>query len=279
MLVRISMCLMMTTVFLVTGQLPAQEIAVQLYSLREQMKTDVAGTHALLPKWGIEYVEGGETYGMSVDAYQQLLADNNVRMIGVGAGFETLRDNPQAVIDNAQAFGARFASCYWIPHPHGKFSVREAEEAIEVFNRAGKLLEDAGITLCYHPHGYEFIPDGEGVLFDRLIENAKHYAFNLDVFWVKMGGSDPLAIMKEHPHLFPLLHLKDRAHGTPGNTSGQVSVETNVVLGTGDIDIRGIIKQARKGGTKYLIIEDESSQSVEQIPLSLAFIKSVLAED
>ena len=53
-------------------------------------------------------------------------------------------------------------------------------------------------------------------------------------------------------------------------------METNVVLGTGDIDIAGIIKEAKKQGTKYLVIEDESSRSVEQIPQSVAFIKKQL---
>ncbi len=275
---RISTAVVLAAAFLAAGQLHAQEIALQLYSLREQMQTDVEGTHALIAEWGIRYVEGGGTYGMPLEEYKQLLERHGLEMIGVGADFNQLKEDPQAIIDNAQAFGARYASCFWIPHPHGQFSIRETEEAVEVFNRAGKLLEEAGITLCYHPHGYEFIPHGDGVLFDVMIEHAEHYAFNLDVFWVQMGGGDPVAIMKAHGAKVPLLHLKDRAHGTPGSTDGRGDVETNVVLGTGDIDIRGLILEAKKAGSEYLIIEDESSRSVEQIPQSLAFIKSVLEE-
>jgi hypothetical protein len=45
---------------------------------------------------------------------------------------------------------------------------------------------------------------GDGVLFDELIKNAKNYEFNMDVFWVQMGGGDPLAIMKKYPNKFPL---------------------------------------------------------------------------
>jgi sugar phosphate isomerase/epimerase len=275
---RIAQTLALLAALLAAGQIQAQEIALQLYSLREQMKTDVRGTHALVPKWGIRYVEGSGTYGMSTDAYKQLLKENNLQMIGVGAEYNQLKENPQAVIDNAKAFGALYATCYWIPHPQGKFSIKETKEAIEVFNRAGKLLKEAGLTLCYHPHGYEFIPHNSGVLFDELIDKAEYYVFNMDVYWVQMGGADPLTIMKKYPKKFPLLHLKDRAHGTPGSTDGRGDVETNVVLGTGDIDIRGLIKQARISGTEYLVIEDESSRSVQQIPLSVAYIKKVLAE-
>jgi sugar phosphate isomerase/epimerase len=256
----------------------AQKIALQMYSLREQMKSDVPGTHAIIPKMGINYIEGGGTYGMSKEAYQQLLKDNKLSVVAVGADYKQLQENPQSIIDNAKAYGAKYATCFWIPHTSGKFSIKETEEAIELFNQAGKKLKDAGITLCYHPHGYEFTPHKDGVLFDLMLENAQNFAFNMDVFWVQMGGGDPLAIMQRFPNKFPLLHLKDRAKGTPGSTDGRGDVESNVVLGTGDIDIRGLIKQAQKSKTKYIIIEDESSRSLEQIPQSVAYIKKVMAE-
>ncbi|MCF1751881.1 sugar phosphate isomerase/epimerase family protein [Mariniradius sediminis] len=270
--------LLLAALLLFAGYTQAQQIALQLYSLRNEMKTDVKGTHALIPKMGINYLEGGGTYGMSLDEYKQFLSGLGLSMIAVGADFKQLQENPQAIIDNAKAYGAKYATCFWIPHTQGQFSIKETQEAIEVFNKAGKILKDAGITLCYHPHGYEFKPHGKGVLFDELIKNAKNYDFNMDVYWVQMGGGDPLAIMKKYPKEFPLLHLKDRAKGTPGSFDGRGDVETNVVLGTGDIDIRGIIKQAQKMGTEYLIIEDESSRSVQQIPQSVAYIKKVMAE-
>lgn len=260
-------------------QLHAQEIALQLYSLREQMKDDAKETHLLLPQWGIKYIEGGSTYDMPLEEYKDFLAAHDLSIISVGADYQQLKDNPQEVIEQAKAFGAKYATCFWIPHPSKNFSFKEAKEAVEIFNRAGKILRDAGITLAYHPHGYEFIPHGEGVLFDYIIENAENYDFNMDVYWVRMGGGDPLALMKQYPDKFPLLHLKDRKTGTPGNPFGTGDVETNVVLGTGDIDIKGIILEAEKIGTKYLVIEDESSRSVEQIPQSIAYIKQVLSGD
>jgi sugar phosphate isomerase/epimerase len=256
----------------------SQEIALQMYSLREQMKSDVNGTHALIPQMGIRYLEGGGTYGMSKEDYQQLLKKNGLSVIGVGADYKQLQENLQAIIENANSYDAKYATCFWIPHTSGQFSIKETEEAVALFNEAGKKLKEAGITLCYHPHGYEFTSHADGVLFDVLLKNAKNYAFNMDVYWVQMGGGDPLAIMKKYPKKFPLLHLKDRAHGTPGSTDGRGDVETNVVLGTGDIDIRGIIKQAQKAKTKYLILEDESSRSVEQLPKSVAYIQKVMAE-
>jgi sugar phosphate isomerase/epimerase len=275
---RIKKILSLGLMMFLSGSLFAQEIALQLYSLRNEMREDMKGSHQLVADWGIKYLEGGGTYGMDLEDYKRFISGLGLSVIGVGADFKQLQENPQAIIDNAKAYGAKYATCFWIPHENGKFSIKETMEAIKVFNEAGKILKDAGITLCYHPHGYEFKPHGKGVLFDELLKNAKNYAFNMDVYWVQMGGGDPLAIMKKYPKKFPLLHLKDRAYGTPGSSDGRGDVETNVVLGTGDVDIRGLIKQAKKVGTEYLIIEDESSRSVQQIPKSVAYIKQVLSE-
>lgn len=256
--------------------LSAQEIALQLYSLRNEMKVDPVKYHKMIAEWGISALEGGGGYGMSDAEYQKLLAENNLKIVGVGADYNRLKTDPAGIITDAKKYGAKYATCYWIPHAEGPISMEEMKEATDLFNQTGELLAKEGITLTYHPHGYEFANSGSGTPMDYMLENAKNFKFNMDVFWVKMGGGDPLAIMKAHPGKFPQLHLKDRKIGTPGSPDGRGDVEANVILGTGDIDIAGLIKEAKKQGTKYLVIEDESSRSVTQIPQSVAFIKSVL---
>jgi len=256
--------------------LSAQEIALQPYSLRNEMKIDPIKYHQMIAEWGISALEGSGTYEMSQDQYNKLLADNKLRIVGVGADYNKLKTDPQGIISDAKKYGAKFATCYWIPHAEGPISLEEIKAATELFNQTGELLAKEGITLTYHPHGYEFSNLGNGTPMDYMLENAKNFKFNMDVFWVKMGGGDPLEIMKKHPGMFPQLHLKDRKKGTPGSPDGRGDVETNVVLGTGDIDIAGLIKEAKKQGTSFLVIEDESSRSVEQIPQSVAFIQKHL---
>jgi sugar phosphate isomerase/epimerase len=256
--------------------LSAQEIALQLYSLRNEMKVDPVKYHKMISEWGISALEGGGGYGMSDAEYQKLLADNKLRIVGVGADYNRLKTDPAGIIADAKKYGAKYATCYWIPHTEGPITLEEMKAATELFNSTGEMLAKEGITLTYHPHGYEFQNLGSGTPMDYMLANAKNFQFNMDVFWVKMGGGDPLAIMKAHPGKFPQLHLKDRKIGTPGSPDGRGDVEANVVLGTGDIDIAGLIKEAKKQGTKYLVIEDESSRSVTQIPQSIAFIKKEL---
>lgn len=254
----------------------AQEIALQMYSLRNEMKVDPVKYLKMIPTMGITNLEGGGGYGMTELEYEKILSENNLKTIGVGADYDQLSKDLQPIIDNAKKFGTKYVTCYWISHPDGPISLEKTKEATALFNKAGAELQKEGITLLYHPHGYEFVKDEKIIPMNYMLKNAKNFAFNMDVFWVKMGGGDPLKIMKAYPGKFPMLHLKDRAKGTYGSKDGRGDVETNVVLGTGDIDIEGIIKEAQKQGTAYLTIEDESSRSVEQIPQSVAYIRSIL---
>jgi len=73
----------------------------------------------------------------------------------------------------------------WIPHEAGKpFTFEHAKEAVEVFNKAGRVLRQNGITLQYHPHGYEFAPLGDGTILDYMLENIVDAQFQMDVFWI-----------------------------------------------------------------------------------------------
>lgn len=263
--------------FMLEKSATAQEYGLQLYSLREQFKKDVPGMLQLINKWGIREVEGSGTYGLPLDQYKKMLSDNKLTMVSVAADFQQLKTNPQAAIDEAKRFNAKYVVCFWIPHKDDNFDISNVKEAVEVFNSAGKLLKENGISLCYHPHGFEFRPYENGTLFDYLVANTnpQYFNFEMDVFWVKHPGQDPVALLKKYPNRFLLMHLKDRKPGTPGNQNGNADVETNVVLGTGDVGIAEIIKQAKKNGVKHYFIEDESSRSEAQIPESLKFLKSI----
>ena len=80
----------------------AQEYGLQLYSLREQFKKDVPGTLQQIHKWGIKEIEGGGTYGLGLEEYKKMLADNKLVMVSVGADYNLLKTNPQAAVDEAK---------------------------------------------------------------------------------------------------------------------------------------------------------------------------------
>jgi sugar phosphate isomerase/epimerase len=263
--------------FIATGTIQSQEIGAQLYSFRAQIPKDIPGTLQKIRAMGIREIEGGGSYGMPMTDYKALLDRLGFDMVSIGADFDKLQNDLPGVIREAKAFGARYVVCFWIPHKDDSLTLEDSRKATEVFNAAGKTLKENGIGLCYHPHGYEFRPWENATLFDYMVANTNPawVNFEMDVFWIKHPGQDPVALLKKYPGRFPLMHLKDRKPGTPGNHSGHADVETNVVLGSGDVGISAVMHQARISGVKHFFIEDESSRSMEQVPNSLAYLKSL----
>lgn len=254
----------------------AQEIGVQLYTFRDQFKKDVKGTVELIHSMGIKEIEGGDGYGMDKIEFKKLLDANQLKTVSVGADYDQLAKDPQAIIDNAKFYGASYVVCFWVPHSK-TFTIEDAKKAVEVFNTAGKLFKEHGLSFCYHAHGYEFVAYEDGTIFDYMAKNMNpQYAnFEMDVYWVKQPGQDPVALLKKYPGRFKLMHLKDRQHGTPNSMNGEADVETNVVLGKGDVGIAAIMKAAKKAGVEHYFIEDESSRCVEQVPESLKYLKGL----
>ena len=71
------------------------------------------------------------------------------------------------------------------------------------------------------------------------------------------------------------MHLKDLKKGTPKDLTGLTSEENDVPLGTGELDIPAILKQAKKIGIKHYFIEDESNNVMGQVPVSISYLKSL----
>ncbi|MEQ8217407.1 MAG: sugar phosphate isomerase/epimerase [Arenibacter sp.] len=270
------LCLfLMAIVFFGTTNVTAQEVGLQLYSLRNQFKEDIPSTLKLINDWGITVLEGGDSYGMPEEEFKGLLAKNNLKVVSIGAGFNDLANAPEEVVKKAKSYGANYVMCAWIPHDGNNFDISDTQKAVEVFNKAGKILRDNGLKLAYHAHGFEFRPYKDGTLFDYMAQNAKYFDFEMDVYWVHHGGEDPLKLLKKYPSKFILLHLKDMEKGTKKDNTGHADVETNVVLGTGEVDIAGVVAEAKKLGIKYMFIEDECSRVVEQVPKSLKYLEGI----
>lgn len=258
---------------------PVAPVGLELYSFRDQFKADVPGTMAKVRQMGFREVEVAGTYGLPLEAFRKELDKNGLKAISTGASFEDLENDVPKVINEAKILGAKYVVCAWIPHTEDLFTQGDADRAIDVFNTAGKLLADEKLTLCYHTHGYEFqkLPDNQATYFDYMVPQLDPKVVNLemDVYWVKAPGEDPVAVLKKFPKRFLLAHLKDRKPGTPNTMTGHDDVESNVVLGAGDVGIAEFMAAAKKAGVKHFFIEDESSRSMDQMPKSIAFLRSL----
>src|SRR5688572_18576116 len=257
------------------------EIGIQMGSMKKMYPEGMAATLAKVKALGIKELEAGVPRGMKLEDYKKMLSDNGLKVIATGGSFERIAnaDSIKKVIANAKGLGAQYVVCYWIPHDGDNFTFADMQKAVDVFNTAGKTLKDHGLTLSYHAHGYEFreYKEGKGTLFEYMMDNTnpEYVTFQMDVFWIKNPGQDPLALLKKYPTRWKSLHLKDRRIGTQNNLNGRQDVETNVVLGTGDVGIAEAVRTAMELGIKHYFIEDESSRALEQVPLSIAYLKSL----
>lgn len=255
----------------------SQEIGLQLYSVRNEVKKDLKETLQKVRAMGIKELEGGDTYGMSIDEYTSMIHEMGFKMIGIGVDYDALTKDLTPAIEQAKKMGATYVVCFWIGHKGDEFGPSDVEEAANRFNRAGKIFKEAGLQFCYHVHGYEFRPSKQGTLFDDLMTktNPQFVNIELDVFWAKQGCADPVSIINTYPSRIKMLHLKDRQHGTMCNNTGHADEETNVILGKGDVNISDVMKAAKKAGVRHYFIEDESSRVMSQLPSSISYLKSL----
>jgi sugar phosphate isomerase/epimerase len=253
-------------------------LGLQLYSLRHLFeKGDIAGTLAMVRRWGFTEVEAAGTYKLPTPEFAALVKKAGLRIVSTGADFALLEKDVGRVIKDAQALGAVQVMCAWIPHKE-RFSRSDLDKAVPVFTEAGRAMRDAGLRLLYHVHGYEFQPGPSGTLFDALAKATDPGVldFQMDVFWVVHGGGSPVELFTQYPGRFPSTHLKDIRKGTKVcDPTGNAPDDTSVTLGDGMIDIPGILRAANKEPVKYHFIEDEHPKAEEQIPRSLEYLASL----
>lgn len=260
-------------------------VALQLYSLRESFKTDgVPKTLAKVKAMGISHVELAGAYGLTREAFKAELDKAGLTPVAMHADIKALSSDTAGdaaqVLSDAKFYGVQYVGNAWFPHER-PFDAEDAANAIAAFNKAGAAANAAGLTFFYHPHGYEFVKTGDGgTLFDTMVAKTDPALvfFELDIFWAYHGGADPVALIKAYPKRFVLTHLKDMKAGTPRNNTGGAPDDSSVALGSGVVDVKGVLEAARQSAITWHIIEEESSEPEKNIPAGFAFLKSLMGD-
>ena len=250
------------------------------YTFRNEFQKDVPGTLDKIKALGIINIEFSSLFGQSASGLRKLLDDRKMVCTSFGVTYPELVNNTAEVAANAKTLGAEFVRVAWVPHDDKQgFTIDDARKTVADFNKAGKLLKDGyGLTFCYHNHGYEFAKYEQGTLYDYIVNqtNPEYVSFELDVLWAFFGGADPAELIRKYPGRYRLMHVKDLKKGIKGDLSGKTATDNDVALGTGQVNIAEIIKAAKSSSIKYYYIEDESNNTGEQVPISIAYLKKAL---
>jgi sugar phosphate isomerase/epimerase len=252
-------------------------IGLQLWSLRQYLPTDLAGSLAKVRGMGFTVVEGAGTWKHTAAELRAAMDAAGLKCPSTHLGYERLRDDMPGAFAEAKTLGAASIICPWIAHKD-TFTREDALKAAELFNRVGKAAHEAGLRFGYHTHGYENVPSTEGTLLETLAQNtdAQLVTFQVDVFHVYHGGMDPVALMQKYNGRVRSLHLKDikkdflreAGHGT-------ATADADVPVGTGQIDWPAVLRAAMKAGANEYYIEDESTDPLGHIPQSVAYLQGL----
>lgn len=251
-------------------------VGLQLYSLRTQFQAEgVPKTLDRVKNLGFKYVELAGTYNLAPDKFKAMLDERGLVPIAGHFSFDKFKSDPDAIATEAKALGLQYAGTAWVKGKDA-FDEKSCREVAAAFNKAGKALADKGVKFYYHIHGYEFVPFGDGTLFDLLVKETdpKYVSFEMDIMWVVYPGQDPAKLLAKYPDRFCFTHLKDLRKGVAtGALTGNTDVRNDVTLGTGQVDYPAVFAAAAGTAVKYHFIEDESPTVISQLPESLKYLE------
>ncbi|MFT5223775.1 MAG: sugar phosphate isomerase/epimerase [Glaciecola sp.] len=211
---------------------PQDRISLQLYTMREDMGTDLAGTLQGIHDIGFRQVEHAgydQTEGGTANDLKAALDTAGLRASSGHRGIPYPFDAAamEVLIEDALVLGAtsiveplpNFALAGLVPGiilgqaaPVSPIPGAVWADFAATLNQAGAMAADAGLRVGYHNHNPEFAPLAEGgtgydVLLAETDPELVH--FELDLYWSWAAGQDPVELLEAHPSRFKQFHVKD----------------------------------------------------------------------
>lgn len=236
---------------------PKKNIAVQMYSVRDDLKKDYDGTVKKLGEMGFTAVEAagygnGKFYGKTPAEFKKSIEDNGMVVLSSHTG-KRLTDAELAAgkasesmkwwdecIAAHKAAGMKYIVVPGIGVPK---TLRDLQTYCDYFNEIGRRCNAAGIKFGYHNHSHEFQKIEGKVMYDYMLEHTDPNLvfFEMDVYWAARAHKAPVDYFKKYPNRFKLLHIKDECE-----------------LGeSGMVGFDAIFNHAKEAGLEYPVVEVE----------------------
>jgi sugar phosphate isomerase/epimerase len=221
-------------------------VGLQLYSLRDQCKTDLPGMLTAVSKVGYKGVEFAGYHGRSGKELRKLLDDNGLVACGTHTPYESvLADKLQETIELNHAIGNKFLIVPWMTSR----SKQEWLDKAKLFNELSVKLKPEGMLIGYHAHAHDFEKfDGEAAWDIFFGQTKPEVIMQLDTSNCCEGGADPVAVLHKYPGRVRSIHIKANGAG-PDAVIGEDKVKWPEVFAFCET----------KGGTEWYVLEHESS--------------------
>jgi sugar phosphate isomerase/epimerase len=244
-------------------------IALQLYTIRDAMKTDVPGSLKKVSDIGYKYLEladysNGKFYGYQPAEFKKLVTDLGMEVLGShtqveGAGV-TL-DNARRMAEDHAKLGVKYCLQPWIVEEM-RTTIASYQKMAANWNKIGVIMKEFGMQFGYHNHNFEFDRvEGKVPYFDVMLAELDKdlVTMEIDLFWTTKAGQNPVDIFKKYPGRFQLFHMKDMyTKEAPYFTT--VGVKDFAPVGEGIISFREILASKKIAGMKYMVVEQDLSR-------------------
>jgi len=243
------------------------QIALQLYTVRDLASRDLSGTLRAVAAAGYGAVELGGLPEAAPGVLARLLDESGLRAIASHEAIETLRDDASAVADRLVELECDRVIVPWIPE-EDRQTAADVVRFVASLGGFARRFADRGIRLGYHNHSFEFAPLGGTTVWDILLaELPPEIELELDVFWLAVGGRDPVIEISATAGRVRLLHMKDRAPGPK---------PVDVPAGDGILPFPEIVVEARAAGVEWYVAEqDQPRDTLNDIARAYRYLESL----
>ncbi len=235
-------------------------IGLQLFTIREALTTDFAAAASRVAEIGYVGVEPAlGTLGTSARRAAKLFEELGLVVPSVHAPLP-LGDERSQVLDETAALGSSRIISGLGPDHFGTIDL--IRQACDVFNEAYLVADDSGMSFGIHNHWWEFgLVEGQYAYRVMLEHLDPRIFFQIDTYWVKTAGCDPVAVLEELGARVPMLHIKD----------GPALKDAPMVpVGQGVMDFRRIVRSAG-ANTEWLIVELDRSATDMMLAVELSY--------
>ena len=188
------------------------QVALQLYTVRDETQHDFAGTVRRVAQIGYSGVEFAGYGNLTSQEMSALLAETGLRAVSTHVRLDALQDEQlDASIRYCQDIGCSNIVLPWLAN---EWRTREGIQALAPrLNAIGQRCREHGITFAYHNHDFEFTRVDGVYLLDYLLQatDPSLVKIELDVYWAAYAGVDPVSYLQVLADRVVLVHLKDMA--------------------------------------------------------------------
>ena len=252
-----------------SGRVPRDHISVQLYTLRDQLGRDLAGSLEELAEIGYTRVEHAGFVGRTAAQFKAALDAAGLRATSGHAGIPQPwnADAWKRTLDDAAIIGNKYiVHAFFGLGANGPIRDAAVYRAFaEDLNKAGALARQAGLKFGYHNHHLEFVRQNgtDRTGFDILTSHTDPRLVHLevDLYWAWRGAADPVDLIHRHRGRIRQVHVKDLKVDTSNFTNAPFEDP-----GAGIIDFKRIFRLAREAGLDEYIVERDDAGTPPRTP-------------